>query len=98
MLSDDSDDENTRSLQPKGQDSQGLAWMSKQRVEDVMQKFQPIKVPAGKLERIFLYFKKYPKEFNKSQAELNDNNKTSLYSSLNKHNKNPPTGIILFFL
>jgi hypothetical protein len=67
--------------------------MSKTSVDSVMQKFQPIKVPTGNLERIFLYFKKYPKEFNQSQCDTSKDNQTSLYSTLNKHSfKNPPSG------
>lgn len=72
--------------------------MSKTSVDSVMQKFQPIKVPTGNLERIFLYFKKYPKEFNQSQCETSDSTPASLYSTLNKHSfKNPPSGATTSF-
>jgi len=57
--------------------------MPKDQIEDVMTKFQPLKVPCGNLERIFLYFKKYPKEFNRTQADFTNKN-TSLYSALNQ--------------
>ena len=83
MSSDDSDDEYRKNMQPKGLDAQGLAYMPKDQIEDVMTKFQPLKVPCGNLERIFLYFKKYPKEFNRTQADFTNKN-TSLYSALNQ--------------
>ena len=82
-MSDSDSSDNEQQFQPKGLDQQGLAYMQKDQIEDIMTKFQPLKVPCGNQERIFLYFKKYPKEFNTSQADFS-NKHNSLYTALNQ--------------
>jgi hypothetical protein len=58
--------------------------MTKEQLESILVKLHAIKVPIGKFERQFLYFKKYPKQ----KESFNSSNK-SLYQLINSQQQAP---------
>ncbi len=53
-------------------------------IDSYLNRFQQLKVPTGKFEKVFFYFKKYPKEFlSKSEPEFD---KKSAYEKLKRSN------------
>lgn len=59
-----------------------LGYYSQSTIDQLLNRFQLVKIPTGKFEKAFMYVKRYPKDFLKKQQAVQEGQ--SVYSRLNQ--------------